>query len=392
MRQSSVRSGVLVGALTALLGTGYYVATRHAPAPASNAPAVDPVVAQNEADLPEAEEEVPGEVAVDLRDDLSDGELAAIKSEYGLHPNSAWSARTTSSRSPTSTRRDEDAAPRRARRTTRASSTSSRWRSSARRSSRTIRSTPSKQWHLKRVGAETAWEYTCGQGVTVAVVDTGIACFDKGPFTQGTDLAGHALRRRLRTSSTTRAEAVRRPGPRHARRRHDRADDEQRHRRRGPRVLRDAHAGQGAHEQRLRHASRTSPRASASRPTTARRSSTCRSAVRSRAASSRTRSSTRSRKGVVVVAAAGNSGRSGRLSGGVPRRHRRQRDRLERQDRVVLVARSRGRHRARRASPSRSRRSATAARTSARSSARSTARAWRRRTSPASPRCSRRWA
>lgn len=48
----------------------------------------------------------------------------------------------------------------------------------------------SDQWHLKRVGAETAWEYGCGRGVTVAVIDTGVACFDKGPFTKGTDLAG----------------------------------------------------------------------------------------------------------------------------------------------------------------------------------------------------------
>lgn len=48
----------------------------------------------------------------------------------------------------------------------------------------------SKQWHLKRVGAESAWDESCGMGVTVAVVDTGIACFDKGPFTKGSDLQG----------------------------------------------------------------------------------------------------------------------------------------------------------------------------------------------------------
>jgi serine protease len=47
-----------------------------------------------------------------------------------------------------------------------------------------------KQWHLKRVGAERAWDYTCGEGITVAVIDTGVACFDKGPFSRGTDLAG----------------------------------------------------------------------------------------------------------------------------------------------------------------------------------------------------------
>ncbi len=48
----------------------------------------------------------------------------------------------------------------------------------------------SKQWHLKRVGAEQAWDYACGQGVTVAVVDTGVACYDKGPFSKGSDLSG----------------------------------------------------------------------------------------------------------------------------------------------------------------------------------------------------------
>ncbi len=51
-----------------------------------------------------------------------------------------------------------------------------------------------KQWHLRRVGAERAWDYTCGQGVTVAVIDTGIACFDKGPFSRGSDLVGTRCR------------------------------------------------------------------------------------------------------------------------------------------------------------------------------------------------------
>lgn len=47
-----------------------------------------------------------------------------------------------------------------------------------------------EQWHMKRAGAETAWEYACGEGVTVAVVDTGIACYDSDGFMKGTDLAG----------------------------------------------------------------------------------------------------------------------------------------------------------------------------------------------------------
>jgi len=47
-----------------------------------------------------------------------------------------------------------------------------------------------EQWHLPRVGTGSAWSYSCGQGVTVAVIDTGVACFDHGPFSKGTDLKG----------------------------------------------------------------------------------------------------------------------------------------------------------------------------------------------------------
>ncbi len=49
-----------------------------------------------------------------------------------------------------------------------------------------------EQWHMKRAGAESAWEYACGEGVTVSVVDTGIACYDADGFMKGTDLAGTA--------------------------------------------------------------------------------------------------------------------------------------------------------------------------------------------------------
>lgn len=45
-----------------------------------------------------------------------------------------------------------------------------------------------KQWHMDRVGASTAWDYGTGRGVTVAVIDTGIACEDHGGFQKGTDL------------------------------------------------------------------------------------------------------------------------------------------------------------------------------------------------------------
>jgi serine protease len=47
-----------------------------------------------------------------------------------------------------------------------------------------------QQWHMTRAGAETAWDWGTGRGVTVAVIDTGIACETVDGFTKGTDLAG----------------------------------------------------------------------------------------------------------------------------------------------------------------------------------------------------------
>jgi serine protease len=45
------------------------------------------------------------------------------------------------------------------------------------------------QWHMERIGASRAWDFATGRGVTVAVVDTGIACETYGPYTKGSDLA-----------------------------------------------------------------------------------------------------------------------------------------------------------------------------------------------------------
>ncbi len=45
------------------------------------------------------------------------------------------------------------------------------------------------QWHMKTAGAEAAWDFGTGRGVTVAVIDTGIACEDHEGFMKGTDLA-----------------------------------------------------------------------------------------------------------------------------------------------------------------------------------------------------------
>jgi serine protease len=134
--------------------------------------------------------EVAGEIAIDMRDDASAADLAALGAQYGLslRPNSSWSWAhdkievadvdpslegalvSALSADP----RVEHAEPMALYQTT------------------FVPDDPlyEKQWHLQRVGAEAAWSYSCGQGVTVAVIDTGVACFDTGPFSRGTDLAG----------------------------------------------------------------------------------------------------------------------------------------------------------------------------------------------------------
>src|SRR5580704_4886636 len=134
--------------------------------------------------------EVAGEIAIDMRDDASAADVAALGAQYGLslRPNSSWSWAhdkievadvdpslegalvSALSADP----RVEHAEPMALYQTT------------------FVPDDPlyEKQWHLQRVGAEAAWSYSCGQGVTVAVIDTGVACFDTGPFSRGTDLAG----------------------------------------------------------------------------------------------------------------------------------------------------------------------------------------------------------
>ncbi len=47
-----------------------------------------------------------------------------------------------------------------------------------------------EQWHMSRVNATRAWDYACGKGVTVAVIDTGVACYDGNGFMKGSDLRG----------------------------------------------------------------------------------------------------------------------------------------------------------------------------------------------------------
>jgi serine protease len=175
-----------VGLVAALL-----LASHDAPAQVAVPVVAGPLEIPTFGDETVGAEEIPGEIAVDLRDDATAGDVADLDAKLGIvmHPSSAWSTKhdmlevadvdpaaepailDSLSHDP----RVEHAEPMALYRAT------------------FVPDDPlyeSKQWHLKRVGAEKAWGYSCGRGVTVAVIDTGIACFDKGPFSKGTDLAG----------------------------------------------------------------------------------------------------------------------------------------------------------------------------------------------------------
>jgi serine protease len=135
-------------------------------------------------------EEIPGEITVDVKDGLSDEEITKLGDDYGinLHDNSPAIKDDANIAIA-----DVDPA--------REASLIERLKADPRVdwAERTYVAhayfTPndpkfSEQWHMSKVGAESAWEYACGTGVTVAVVDTGIACYDKAGFMKGTDLNG----------------------------------------------------------------------------------------------------------------------------------------------------------------------------------------------------------
>jgi serine protease len=135
--------------------------------------------------------ELEGQIVIDVRDDATEADLADLSRTYGLEltPNSPWSSSHDKLEDARVARADEarilDALSRDPR--VEHAEAMSVLRASF------VPDDPlyeAKQWHLKRVGAERAWEYACGRGVTVAVIDTGVACWDKGPFSRGSDLEG----------------------------------------------------------------------------------------------------------------------------------------------------------------------------------------------------------
>jgi len=155
---------------------------------ADTAPQVSAVPESLVDGLAASAEEIPGEIAVDLEDDLAPADVARLEQRYGLRPNSAYSEGHDRLELADVPADQEDTI---LDAVAREPGVEHAERMEVFRAS-FVPDDPlyKDQWHLTRVGAESAWEYGCGRGVTVAVVDTGVACFDKGPFSRGSDLAG----------------------------------------------------------------------------------------------------------------------------------------------------------------------------------------------------------
>jgi len=144
--------------------------------------------AQDLPDQPSTPDDLPGVVAIDLEDDLSDAELDTLSKEVAvsLEPSSVLTARTRLYRVTVPLGRVASLIAK-----LRGDNRVEYVEPVAKVYARWIPDDPllEQQWHMQRVGAPTAWQYATGRGVTVAVVDTGIACEDRDPFTKGSDLA-----------------------------------------------------------------------------------------------------------------------------------------------------------------------------------------------------------
>lgn len=144
-------------------------------------------------EVAEVSDDVPGEIVVDVRDDVAATDIAALAARFGLEltPASSWGESNDKLELA-----HVDGDPSREKALLDALAADPRVEGAEPLTVLHASFVPndplyaSKQWHLHRVGAESAWEYGCGEGVTVAVVDTGVACFDRGPFAKGSDLAG----------------------------------------------------------------------------------------------------------------------------------------------------------------------------------------------------------
>ena len=149
--------------------------------------AIDAVLGRDAVDLEESSYDIPGQIVVDARDDLDLGALAALAADFGLSFTPTGLSAETRIEIASVAPGSEQGVIARLLRDPRVQVAEplARVRASFTANDPLLK----EQWHMERVGAMRAWDFATGRGVTVAVVDTGIACETHGPFNKGTDLA-----------------------------------------------------------------------------------------------------------------------------------------------------------------------------------------------------------
>lgn len=162
-----------------------------------DAPAFDsfePVATAMAGDLPlagatgEAEWDIPGQIVVDARDDLSASDISGLATDFGFSFTPTRLENSTHIEIASAAIKDIPGLLSRLLKDPRVEYAEPLAKVHA----LFVPNDPEmkQQWHMTRINAERAWNFGIGRGVTVAVVDTGIACEDHGPFTKGSDLLG----------------------------------------------------------------------------------------------------------------------------------------------------------------------------------------------------------
>ncbi len=178
----------LVAACALLSGHAAAEEPRNARSPGDlGEPAASADEAMNGAtDLDATAYDIPGKIVVDARDDLDDAAMAGLASDFGLSfKPTALAAETKTEIAAVPLEREAELLYRLAHDP----------RVEGAEPLAQVRAffVPNDprmkdQWHMERVGATRAWDFATGRGVTVAVVDTGIACETYGPFKKLRDL------------------------------------------------------------------------------------------------------------------------------------------------------------------------------------------------------------
>ena len=138
-------------------------------------------------DLDAAAYDLPGQIIVDAKDDLDDAAIAGLARDFGLTFKPTALAGETREEIAIVSADGEDELLSRLAHDPRVEGAEPLARVRA----FFVPNDPllKDQWNMERIGATRAWDFATGRGVTVAVVDTGIACETYGPFMKGTDLA-----------------------------------------------------------------------------------------------------------------------------------------------------------------------------------------------------------